>query len=84
MGRAGHARHTLRAGEVCFDTARFFPKSQVRGCDVEMPESLSAEDFALVNASRPFHVFEQTKFDLVLSVSGVMEFDNTLQFFEQC
>jgi spermidine synthase len=37
-----------------------------------------------VDASRPFNVFAQTKFDLVLSVSGVMEFDNTLQFFEQC
>ncbi len=62
----------------------FFPKSLVRGCDVEMPGSLSAEDFALVDASRPFQVFAESKFDLVLSVSGVMEFDNTLQFFEQC
>lgn len=62
----------------------FFPKSRVRGCDVEMPEALLADEFALVDASRPFHVFEKMKFDLVLSVSGVMEFDNTLQFFEQC
>lgn len=37
-----------------------------------------------MDASRSFNVFPPTKFDLVLSVSGVMEFDNTLQFFEQC
>jgi 2-polyprenyl-3-methyl-5-hydroxy-6-metoxy-1,4-benzoquinol methylase len=62
----------------------FFPKALVKGCDVGMPASLSADDFALVDASRPFRVFAQTKFDVLLSVSGVMEFDNTLQFFEQC
>ena len=72
------------SGSLVATLRDFFPKSLVRGCDVQMPESLSADNFALVDASQPFRVFVQTKFDVVLSVSGVMEFDNTLQFFEQC
>lgn len=62
----------------------FFPKAVVRGCDVRMPKIVSPDDFSLVDASRPFTVFPGTKFDVVFSVSGVMEFDNTLQFFTQC
>ncbi len=71
----GHLIATLR---------QFFPGARVLGCDVQAPQTISPTDFALVDASRSFHVFPPTKFDLVLSVSGVMEFDNTLQFFEQC
>lgn len=62
----------------------FFPKAVVKGCDVQMPRTVLPEDFSLVDASRPFKVFPDTKFDVVLCVSGVMEFDNTLQFFTQC
>ena len=62
----------------------FFPKAVVRGCDVRMPKTVSPDDFSTVDASRPFTVFPGTKFDFVFSVSGVMEFDNTLQFFARC
>ncbi len=48
------------------------------------PKGLTSEDFAPVDASLPFAVFPDQKFDYVLSVSGVMEFDNTLQFFKSC
>ncbi len=37
-----------------------------------------------MDASRPFTVFNGKQYDYILSVSGVMEFDNTLQFFENC
>lgn len=59
----------------------FFPKAALRGCDVRMPNTLFPGDFSPVDASRPFTVFPGTKFDFVFSVSSVMEFDNTLQFF---
>lgn len=63
---------------------QFLPGARVLDCDAQAPQTISPTDFGLVDASRSFHVFPPTKFDLVLSVSGVMEFDNTLQFFEQC
>lgn len=62
----------------------FFPEAVVRGCDIQMPKGVSVNDFSLVDASRPFKVFPDAKFDVIFSVSGVMEFDNTLQFFVQC
>ncbi|MGF6528228.1 hypothetical protein ABID77_003540 [Variovorax sp. PvP013] len=63
---------------------RFFPRADVRGCDLVKPATLDERDFARVDASRPFRVFPERPFDCVVSVSGVMEFDNTLQFFETC
>ena len=60
---------------------RFFPGVRVMGCDVQASQRISPTGFALVDASRSLNVFLPTKFDLLLSVSGVMEFDNTLQFF---
>ena len=59
----------------------FFPGVRVLGCDVQASQRISPADFALVDASRSLNVFPPTKFDLVLSVSGVTKFDNTLQFF---
>ncbi len=67
-------------GDLIATLRQFFPGARVLGCDVQAPQTISPTDFALVDASRSFHVFPPTKFDLVLSVSGVMEFDNTLQF----
>jgi hypothetical protein len=63
---------------------RFFPRAEVRGCDLAKPTTLDDDEFSMVDASRPFRVFSERKFDRILSVSGVMEFDNTLQFFETC
>ncbi len=70
--------------ELISSLRRFFPKANVRGADLSKPEELTSEDFSQVDASRPFSVFPDMKFDYLLSVSGVMEFDNTLQFFESC
>ena len=70
--------------DLIWSLRRFFPDAEVRGCDLARPPTLDDEDFSQVDASRPFHVFSESKFDSILSVSGVMEFDNTLQFFETC
>jgi SAM-dependent methyltransferase len=72
------------AGFLISSLRLFFPKAVLRGCDMRMPKTLSPGDFSPVDASRPFTVFPGMKFDFVFSVSGVMEFDNTLQFFAQC
>ena len=69
-------------GELISTLGKFFPGSDVRGCDLTKPKNLSAENFSPVDANRIFRVFPGMKFDFVFSVSGVMEFDNTLQFFE--
>ncbi|MDP2818892.1 MAG: class I SAM-dependent methyltransferase [Polaromonas sp.] len=71
-------------GELISSLRRFFPGADLRGCDLKKPESLASGNFASVDASRPFTVFSGHKFDYIFSVSGVMEFDNTLQFFESC
>lgn len=70
--------------DLMWSLRRFFPGADVRGCDLAKPPTLDDSDFSEVDASRPFHVFPEGRFDRILSVSGVMEFDNTLQFFETC
>ena len=62
----------------------FFPNTLLRGCDLRKPITLASEDFRVIDANHPFTVFLETPFDYIFSVSGVMEFDNTLQFFRQC
>ncbi|OYZ13516.1 MAG: hypothetical protein B7X65_23400 [Polaromonas sp. 39-63-25] len=71
-------------GDLALSLRRFFPQADVRGCDLIKPEGLASRDFVFVDASRKFTVFPEKKFDYIFSVSGVMEFDNTLQFFESC
>ena len=70
--------------DLMWSLRSFFPGADVRGCDLTKPSTLHDDDFSSVDASRPFHVFPERKFDRIVSVSGVMEFDNTLQFFETC
>ena len=62
----------------------FFPRAILRGCDLRKPDNVAESDFSQIDANHPFSVFPETRFDYIFSVSGVMEFDNTLQFFTQC
>jgi 2-polyprenyl-3-methyl-5-hydroxy-6-metoxy-1,4-benzoquinol methylase len=71
-------------GSLISSLRRFFPKAVLRGGDLKKAPTLSGAEFETVDASRPFTVFGGGPFDCVISVSGVMEFDNTLQFFETC
>lgn len=60
----------------------FFPGAQVRGADLHLP-AVPLPGLSRVDASRPFSI-PGGKFDAITCVSGVMEFDNTRQFFESC
>lgn len=71
-------------GQFVSTLREFFPKVDARGCDVAVPEGADRDRFEAVDASRSFQVFSGRQFDYVVSISGVMEFDNTLQFFENC
>jgi 2-polyprenyl-3-methyl-5-hydroxy-6-metoxy-1,4-benzoquinol methylase len=71
-------------GALVSTLRRFFPKAIVKGSDVRKPKTELAGDFEQVDASQPFSVFSGMKFDVVTSVSGVMEFDNTLQYLKYC
>jgi SAM-dependent methyltransferase len=67
--------------KVCRD---FFPQADVKGADYRLPEGFPGNEVAWVDASKSFRVFPEMRFDAITSVSGVMEFDNTRQFFESC
>ena len=71
-------------GEFMATVRAFFPQVVARGCDLTLPSLPNTEHYVALDASRPFAVFEGTQFDYVISISGVMEFDNTLQYFESC
>ena len=71
-------------GELILALRRFFPKAEIKGCDLTPPAGLAPGDFEPADAARSFPVFDGRQFDCILCVSGVMEFDNTLAFFESC
>lgn len=68
-------------GELIATLRSFFPQADIRGCDLRKPEGLSSASFCVADASSPFTVFSDIKFDYIFSV---MEFENTLQFCERC
>jgi 2-polyprenyl-3-methyl-5-hydroxy-6-metoxy-1,4-benzoquinol methylase len=82
----GKAMLDIPCGEGNFLSSlqTFFPKAILRGCDLRKPSTIVKEDFSPIDANYPFTVFPGTTFDYIFSISGVMEFDNTLQFFTQC
>lgn len=82
----GKALLDIPCGEGSFMTSLrlFFPNALLRGCDLRKPLHVAPEDFCPIDANQPFTVFPETQFDVICSISGVMEFDNTLQFFTQC
>lgn len=82
----GKALLDIPCGEGTFMASLrlFFPNALLRGCDLVKPSDIPAEDFCRIDAKQPFTAFPETPFDVICSISGVMEFDNTLQFFTQC
>lgn len=71
-------------GHLMSTLSTFFPNAEVKGGDISKPDAVLDQDFQLVNANNAFDFLNGKKFDLIMSVSGVMEFDNTLQFFNSC
>lgn len=63
---------------------QFFPHAVVKGADLQPGGEFPTDEVAAVDASRPFKIFQEGKFNVITSVSGIMEFHNTRQFFEMC
>lgn len=61
----------------------FFPKSKTVGGDVCLPSTIFSHEFVQIEAQREFSFETNQKFKVITCISGVMEFDNTLNFFEQ-
>lgn len=61
-----------------------FPSAQILAADIQKNSLIAEQDFRLVDASRPFDLGSDAPFDLICSVSGVMDFENTASFVEMC
>lgn len=69
-------------GEFLDAVKRFFPETETYGADITEPPGGFAHHFARIDAAHSSLAFDGTRFRLVTCISGVMEFDNTLSFFE--
>lgn len=63
---------------------QLYPKAKLHGIDIE--KNIGNEDIEFVQSdlSRNFNMSEEAQFDLITSVSGVMMFENTKFFIENC
>lgn len=68
-------------GEFLDAIHQLFPSWRTVGADIDPAIANLKENSLLIDASRP-DGFPLEKFDVVSCISGVMEFDNTLTFFE--
>lgn len=71
-------------GEFLQYLSQKFPKATIRGVDRESSKTASGITIVGANLEKPFRVFPDILFDFLICISGVMEFDNTLQFFSCC
>jgi len=72
-------------GEFLRYLAVKYPEVRAKGADRQFfCDNQRSPPIAKANLEEPFRVFEQICFDFVICISGVMEFDNTLQFFRCC
>ncbi len=60
-----------------------FPQGLVRGADIIRFPSMEESLWRKVDATRPFALAD-APFDVVTSICGVMDFDNTANFLEMC
>jgi len=61
----------------------FFPGSKTVGGDLNAPRAVFSHEFLPIDGQRAVSIPKDKKFKVVTSISGVMEFDNTLAFFEK-
>jgi 2-polyprenyl-3-methyl-5-hydroxy-6-metoxy-1,4-benzoquinol methylase len=85
-GKAGQSILDIPCGHgVLVKVLRaFFPHAVIKGADLQPAPGVAADEVVAVDASRPFAIFTDRKFDAITAVSGIMEFHNTRQFFETC
>ena len=70
-------------GEFLDVIKAFFPACDTFGADIAPPENTAGHSFLRTDLSGTGKLDLGRKFRLVTSISGVMEFDNTLNFFEK-
>ncbi|MFT3745643.1 MAG: methyltransferase domain-containing protein [Pyrinomonadaceae bacterium] len=68
-------------GEFLDTAAGFFPEMETAGADLREPVGDFTHRFIPFNGEKPSALIGE-RFDVVTCISGVMEFDNTLSFFE--
>ena len=61
-----------------------FPSWTLHGADLYAPQKAEGYGFHQIDAAKGFLISDQTGFDYISCISGVMEFDNTLNFFKDC
>jgi len=69
-------------GEFLDTVKRFFPEMKTYGADITTRPNGFEHDFTQIDASHFSPPQAGPKFRIVTCISGVMEFDNTLSFFE--
>ena len=74
----------LPCGEGAFLKAvhEFFPQAKPVGGDLRPPSKFFSPEFLQIDARRGISLQTKRKFKVITCISGVMEFDNTLNFFE--
>ncbi len=68
-------------GEFLKTVREFFPSAATTGADLRTPKGEFDHKFVQFNGEKPPELSGE-RFDAVTCISGVMEFDNTLAFFE--
>jgi hypothetical protein len=67
-------------GEFLGIVKTFFPECETFGADIDPPADGGDHRFLKVDLAGPGSFASDRAFDLITSISGVMEFDNTLNF----
>ncbi len=70
-------------GEFLRAVNDFFPRAKTIGADVVLPASEFPHEFIQINAQKNSSLPLKNKAKVITCISGVMEFDNTVIFFEQ-
>lgn len=69
-------------GEFLDSVKRFYPEMETYGADITQPPNGFEHHFTKIDAAHFSPPQVGTRFRIVACISGVMEFDNTLTFFE--
>jgi 2-polyprenyl-3-methyl-5-hydroxy-6-metoxy-1,4-benzoquinol methylase len=71
-------------GEFVLTVKRLFPSSRITCADLHANAPNGDVRFVSMDATKPFPFSADEQFDVIISISGVMEFDNTTGFVSEC
>ena len=63
---------------------RLFPKADLYGADIKSLRPEESIHYIQMDLTKDFTISEEEKFDLITSISGIMQFSNTLSFISNC